>query len=114
MDRNHATFQDPAGTTPATRDGDPVGRVDQSLADRLTRIVPVAPSGQGQDPWTPAAPGGLLWWHSGPDLPGALATTGAAHHHGNALARAERHLAGNTIGPKRRRRCRRLLAREVR
>lgn len=44
-------------------------------------------------------------------LPGALATTGAAHHHGNALARAERHLAGDAIGPKRRRRYRRLLAR---
>jgi hypothetical protein len=92
MDQNHATFQDAAGTTPATRDGDPVGRVDPGW-----QHVPIA--------------GNPDWWHSGPDLPGALATTGAAHHHGNALARAERHLAGSAIGPKRRRRYRRLLAR---
>ncbi len=60
---------------------------------------------------SPAPWQGDDWWHDAADLPGALATTGAAHHHGNALARAERHLAGDAIGPKRRRRYRRLLAR---
>lgn len=85
--------QDAAGTTSATRDGDPVGRVDPGQGYAL--IV--------DDPdW---------WWHDATDLPGALATTGAAHHHGNAMRRAERHLAGDAIGPKRRRRYRRLLAR---
>jgi len=60
---------------------------------------------------SPAPWQGDDWWHSGPDLPGALATTDAAYRHGRRLARAERHLAGNAIGPKRRRRYRRLLAR---
>lgn len=85
--------------------------MNQSLTDRLSRIVPDPPPGQGESPWTPTTPGNPLWWHDAADLPGALATTGAAHHHGSALARAERHLAGDAIGPKRRRRYRRLLAR---
>lgn len=85
--------------------------MDQPFVDRLSRIVPDPPAGQGETPWTPTTPGALLWCHDAADLPGALATTGASHRHSNALARAERHLAGNAIGPKRRRRYRRLLAR---
>ena len=105
--------------------------MDQSLTDRLddlairyhvgvdpaysrdsTGVWYSVPSGQRDPGWQHVSiAGSPVWWLDGVDLPGALATTGAAHHHGNALARAERHLAGDAIGPKRRRRYRRLLAR---
>ena len=97
--------------------------MDQSLTDRLDALS--LRYAADRAPGTP--PAGTVdstgVWHSVTlvdhegktmgvqHLPGALATTGAAHHHGDALARAERHLAGDAIGPKRRRRYRRLLAR---